>query len=86
MAHSVRSSDNTDDAVELMLSIHIHNVTEGDDFTVSDYHYRVLVNTDQIASGKILGHRRTDGWQELVQMMLDVDFADAINPTLVYSP
>lgn len=44
---------------------------------VSDYKYEVLVGdgtpsrSSVIAAGRILGHTRTDGWQVLVQKLLD---------------
>jgi hypothetical protein len=37
----------------------------------SNYDWRVLVNTYEIASGNVRGHRRTDGWQALIKKALD---------------
>lgn len=44
---------------------------------VSDYNYEVLVGdgtperSKTITYGKVKGHRRDDGWQKLVQTVLD---------------
>lgn len=45
--------------------------------SVSDYNYEVLVGdgtvarSNVIAKGQVLQHRREDGWQVLVQRVLD---------------
>lgn len=38
---------------------------------VADYHVVVRVNRGVIAVVKLEGHRRTEGWQALVQMLAD---------------
>jgi hypothetical protein len=49
-----------------MLRIEIHNDGTGDAFT-ANYTYRVMVNARVIASGKIKGHKRGEGWLELAR-------------------
>ena len=51
---------------------------------VSDYHYQVLVGDGGplsmvLAEGKIVGHVRDDGWQTLVQMLLDLNNEAKVN-------
>jgi len=38
---------------------------------VSDYEYSVRINNRVITEGKVLGHTRKDGWEELVLKMID---------------
>jgi hypothetical protein len=53
---------------------------------VSDYEYQVMVGdgtperSKTIANGTITGHRRADGWQELVQQMLRVENKEEARP------
>ena len=53
-----------------MLIIKLHNIT-GNTTGIADYTYGVFVNDRRIANGRIEGHRRADGWQQLVAMMLE---------------
>lgn len=56
-----------------MLTIQIWNVS--DLAPVSDYHYAVYVNREQIATGSINGHTRDDGWAILVKKIADAHIA-----------
>ena len=38
---------------------------------ISNYEYLVMVNAEKIADGKILNHRRSDGWQKLVKRIAE---------------
>lgn len=52
-----------------MLIIRLHNeVTDSNDY--ADYTYEVCVNTRVISEGEIKRHKRSDGWQKLVELML----------------
>jgi hypothetical protein len=53
-----------------MLSLYIRNITGK---PISDYEYVVMVNAEKIASGKILKHRRSDGWAKLVRRIADLN-------------
>ena len=52
-----------------MLIIKIVNDGTGDIVT-GNYRYQVMINDTSIESGDIKGHKRKDGWQKLVAMML----------------
>jgi hypothetical protein len=54
-----------------MLTIQIHNVTQPRNDKDSNYTYDVYVNQDVIASGMVFGHDRSEGWINLVEMVLD---------------
>jgi hypothetical protein len=55
-----------------MLIITLHN--KGINETgFSDYEYKVYINETAIAHGKVIKHRRSDGWQKLVRRMLKED-------------
>ena len=53
-----------------MLHIKIINDGTGTDKD-ANYLYDVYINARRIASGEILGHDRSDGWRELVEMILE---------------
>ena len=48
-----------------MLEIYIRNTRTKND--IADYEYVVMINAEKIAEGKILRHRRGDGWGKLVK-------------------
>jgi len=54
-----------------MLIVHVHNEGTWPDNT-ADYTYKVYVNREEIASGEVIGHQRSDGWQELLRRVADV--------------
>ena len=53
-----------------MLTLEITNALMHED-NCADYSYVVKVNSELISIGRILGHRREDGWKALVQQVLD---------------
>lgn len=53
-----------------MLKILIINDGKGT-AELADYDYAVMVNDKSIEQGLIKGHNRKDGWENLVQMLLD---------------
>ncbi len=53
-----------------MLQIKIHNDSTGDVET-GYYNYDVFINQTVIASGRIEGHKRREGWTSLVQKLVD---------------
>jgi len=53
-----------------MLILLIHNDSTGPDHD-ANYDYEVRVNTETIARGRIVGHNRADGWQNLVAMLVE---------------
>jgi len=55
-----------------MLIITLHNKHTYEDGR-ADYDYCVRVNYEIIAEGKIKKHKRSDGWQKLVKLMLKSD-------------
>ena len=52
-----------------MLIIKIQNDSTGT-VEVGNYRYQVMVNDTVIELGDIKGHKRKEGWQKLVAMML----------------
>jgi len=52
-----------------MLEIYVRNT--GDKKGISDYEYIVMVNAEKIAGGKILKHRRKDGWVPLIKRIAE---------------
>jgi hypothetical protein len=56
-----------------MLTVQIWNVS--DLAPVSDYHYAVYINREQIATGSVLGHTREDGWAVLLKKLADEHIA-----------
>jgi hypothetical protein len=46
---------------------------------IADYEYIVMVNADKIAEGKILKHRRSDGWAKLVKRIGEQGIEEAEN-------
>ena len=52
-----------------MLEIYIRNLTRCK--PLSDYEYIVMVNAEKIAEGKILKHKRKDGWVPLVKRIVE---------------
>jgi hypothetical protein len=55
-----------------MLEIYIHNLNGK---PVSNYEYIVMVNADKIAGGKVIGHKRSDGWIPLVKRICEQEEA-----------
>jgi len=55
-----------------MLHIKIVNDSTGTQDS-ANYYYDVYINTKRIASGEIEGHDRSDGWEKLVEKLLDVE-------------
>lgn len=53
-----------------MLTLQILNDTTGDNDT-ANYTYRVMVNTREVASGRVKGHRRADDWWKLVRLVIE---------------
>lgn len=53
-----------------MLTLQILNDTTGDNDT-ANYTYRVMVNTREVASGRVRGHRRADGWWKLIRLVVE---------------
>ena len=56
-----------------MLTLQIWNVS--DLAPVSDYHYAVYINREQIATGSVNGHTRDDGWAILVKKLAEAHIA-----------
>ena len=48
-------------------------VNEGKTGDGYEYRYDVRVNYKTIASGKVTGHDRADGWEALVQLVVDTE-------------
>ncbi len=48
-----------------MLTLYIRNITQCK--PISDYEYIVMVDAETIAKGKLKGHKRSNGWQKLVE-------------------
>jgi hypothetical protein len=48
-----------------MLEVYVRNIKTVKD--IADYEYIVMINAEQIAEGKILKHKRSDGWGPLVE-------------------
>jgi len=59
-----------------MLSLYIRNISGK---PISDYEYVVMADAEKIASGKILKHRRSDGWAKLVRRIADLNAVDIFN-------
>jgi hypothetical protein len=57
-----------------MLSIHIHNDGTGVNGN-ANYDYKVFINDEVIASGRVEGHRRSDGWANLLYRVYRVELA-----------
>lgn len=61
----------------MALIIVLQNISELAD--ISDYRYQVLIGdgtsdrSHSIAGGTLQGHRRADGWLELVKLLLDAN-------------
>ena len=55
-----------------MLSVTFRNDGTGDAET-GNYEVVVRVNTVVISRERVEGHRRADGWRELVRMLAEVD-------------
>lgn len=61
-----------------MLILTFHNISE-DSGEIADYDWAAYINKRKIAEGRICGHDRTKGWQNLVRMMLeDRPFEDGL--------
>jgi hypothetical protein len=54
-----------------MLIITFHNDRSGTK-AIANYNVRVLVNQQEIATARINGHRRADGWEELVRRFVGI--------------
>jgi len=52
-----------------MLEIYVRNIKTKND--ISNYEYLVMVNAEKIAEGKILRHRRKDGWMPLIKRIVE---------------
>jgi hypothetical protein len=52
-----------------MLVLYIRNTSNC--APISDYEYVVMVNAEKIAEGKVLKHKRKDGWQPLVKRICE---------------
>ena len=52
-----------------MLTVYIRNIktVKG----IADYEYIVMVNAEKIAEGKVIGHKRKDGWAPLVKRIAE---------------
>lgn len=57
-----------------MLSLYIRNISKGK--PISNYDYVVMADAEVIAAGKILKHRRSDGWAKLVRRIADLNAVD----------
>jgi len=53
-----------------MLELYIRNVLHRKTH-IADYEYIVMVNAEKIAEGKVLKHRRKDGWVPLVRRIVE---------------
>ena len=53
-----------------MLIIKIQNDSTGTP-EIGNYRYQVMVNETVIESGEVKGHRRSQGWQKLVALVLE---------------
>lgn len=58
-----------------MLIIEITNDGTGD-VHIGYYDYKVKVNKEVIAQGRVEAHDRSYGWQTLVRRLLQVDYKD----------
>lgn len=52
-----------------MLTLYIRNISNLK--KISDYEYLVMVNSEKIAGGTVLNHKRSDGWQKLVKRIAE---------------
>ena len=57
-----------------MLTVYIRNISKL--APVSDYEYLVFVNSEQIAKGTVKGHKRSDGWQKLVETVAKGEYGE----------
>ena len=60
----------------MMLIIKIHNDGTGTNES-ANYDYGVYINERRITNGRIKGHDRYNGWQELVKKLLESDEQNA---------
>lgn len=61
-----------------MLVVAITNDRTGD-VRISNYKYEVFVNTTRISSGRILGHRRLDGWKKLLRKVSESNSHETVH-------
>ena len=54
-----------------MLTIRIHNDGTGD-VVKGNYDWEVWVNQDKIDAGRVEGHYRKDGWEQLLRRIASV--------------
>jgi hypothetical protein len=54
-----------------MLIITFHNDGSGTE-EIANYDVKVFVNRQEIAKVRINGHRRADGWEELVRQFVGI--------------
>ena len=66
----------------LTLSVVQESKNHADD--TRNYRYNVRVNYKIIAKGKIKGHSRKDGWESLVQQVLDEENDTECNRSCSY--
>lgn len=60
-----------------MLIITFHNDGTGD-VIEGNYDYSVYINKDLIYTGRLEGHNRLDGWQDLIHILSNKIKEDAI--------
>ena len=58
-----------------MLLVTFHNDGTGDQDT-GNYEVTVSINTATISRERIKGHKRSDGWRELVRLLAENDGPD----------
>ena len=54
-----------------MLAIYITRDADDTDDTAARYGYVVKINYETIATGRIEGHNRADGWRALVRRVVE---------------
>lgn len=52
-----------------MFSLYVRNISQC--APVSDYEYVAMVNAETIGGGTIKGHKRAEGWRELVRKIAE---------------
>jgi hypothetical protein len=52
-----------------MLTVYVRNIKTVKD--IADYEYIVMVNAEKIAEGKVLKHKRSDGWVPLIRGIVE---------------
>lgn len=54
-----------------MLIVLAHNVTKGEDLSISEYDVQVRINERVIWKGRVGEHVRAEGWQTLLHKIAD---------------